>query len=290
MRLLSTKQNVNPPSGTYPFGQIRDNPGDNTGTPYNESLYGDLQQFIEKLFNASGIVANALPENATNGFQLYQALQNVIYQYKNIIGTFGTTQLDSTAFGSLIITLGGGIQTLPISIPGDNNNGRSITLYNFDNASTIVNVAGGNNILGCTNNTIELNPGDVVTITQWSTGIYFVSQKRTFGSGTKVIPIGNWNMQANGTLQVPHGLTMSKIVSVSAMIIIDTQDQQFPLVAMMNLTPGGSVYVDATNVNLFAMSDGEANTLYSGALSAFRNGAFSSTSINRGWITIEYAD
>lgn len=73
MRRLSTKQNVQPPDGDYIYGRIKDNPGNNTGTPFNESLYGDIQQFFERMFDKSGIVANGLPDQSYTGFQLYDA-------------------------------------------------------------------------------------------------------------------------------------------------------------------------------------------------------------------------
>jgi len=78
MRPLRNKTNVVPPDSDYTFGRIKDNPGDFTGTPVNELLYGDMHQFFEKLMLDSGLAANGLPENAYSGFQLNQALQAVI--------------------------------------------------------------------------------------------------------------------------------------------------------------------------------------------------------------------
>ncbi len=289
-RRLATKQNVDAPSLTYTFGRIRNNPGNNSGTPFDESLYGDIQQFMEKMFDASGLVANNLPDNDTNGYQFFQALQNNIYKYKSIISTLGTTSLGYDAFGSIIVTTGGGVQTLPPSVPGDNNDGRSITIHNPFNALTIVTCAIGNIIYGCNvANTIELGPGDTVTITQLSVGTYYVTNKYTFGSGTKVIPIGDWNMNTTATKTVAHGLTLSKIRSISVVINIDTSALVIPLVAMINTTPGGSVFADPTNINLFRFSDAQAPDLFAGSLSAFANANYQATSFNRGWITIEYA-
>ena len=289
-RRLATKQNVDAPNGTYPFARIRDNFGMNDGTPFDESLYGDIQQFMEKMFDNSGVVANGLPDNATNGFQFFEALQHNIHKYKAIVSTFGNTSLTADQFGSLFVTLGGGVQTLPISFPGDNNNGKSFTFYNFNNAYTLVTVAGGNTLYGCTNNTVELRPGDVVTITQWSYGTYFVSQKRTYASNTVILPIGSWNMLGSGTFSVAHGLTLSRIRSINVSIQDDGGFGLYPLKTLINLTPGGNFYADATNINLFAFSDAQSGNVYTGALlSAFRNGSYSG-SANRGWIIIDYAD
>lgn len=78
MRALRNKTNVQAPDADYLYGRIKDDPGDNTGTPVNEQVYGDMHQFFEKLMFDSGLSANNLPENAYSGFQLNQALQNRI--------------------------------------------------------------------------------------------------------------------------------------------------------------------------------------------------------------------
>lgn len=79
---LEDKSNVNAPTSAYPFGSLRDNPGDNTGTPVNVELLSDTMQLMEKIMAESGIAPNGLPDNATNGFQLFQALKQVMRPYK----------------------------------------------------------------------------------------------------------------------------------------------------------------------------------------------------------------
>lgn len=78
MRSLASKPNVVAPGGDYPFGRIKDNPGDQTGTPVNEEVYGDFHQFFEKLMSDGGVVANDDAENSADGFQLNEALDNII--------------------------------------------------------------------------------------------------------------------------------------------------------------------------------------------------------------------
>ena len=93
MKLLQNKTNVDAPSGAYPFGKLRDNPGDNSGTPVNEDLMNDVMQLMEKIMNVSGVVANGLPENQTNGFQLLDALKIAsrgYYVYSALISQAGT--------------------------------------------------------------------------------------------------------------------------------------------------------------------------------------------------------
>jgi len=59
----------------YPYGRIKDNTGAGDGTPVNEFVYGDIQQFFAKLITLAGIVPNDLPDNEINQYQTIQALK-----------------------------------------------------------------------------------------------------------------------------------------------------------------------------------------------------------------------
>lgn len=72
------KPNVNPVSGAYPYGDIKDNTGGGNGTPVNRVVYADFHQFFARIADLAGIVLNGLPDNLTNGFQFVQALQALI--------------------------------------------------------------------------------------------------------------------------------------------------------------------------------------------------------------------
>jgi hypothetical protein len=74
MRKLQSKTNVAAPSAGYPFGRIKDNPGNRTGTPVNEEVYGDFHVVFDKLLNLAGITPNDLPENDYSGYQAIEAL------------------------------------------------------------------------------------------------------------------------------------------------------------------------------------------------------------------------
>jgi hypothetical protein len=83
-RILANKTNVDAPDADYPYGRIRDNPGNFTGTPINELVYGDVHQFFARLLDKQAgsamadVVPNDLPENDPNGFQFFEALERVI--------------------------------------------------------------------------------------------------------------------------------------------------------------------------------------------------------------------
>lgn len=78
MKKTVNKTNTEAVSTAQPFGGVKDNTGANDGTPVNKELIGDYVQFFEKMFSMSGITANGLPDNATNHFQLVQALFSVM--------------------------------------------------------------------------------------------------------------------------------------------------------------------------------------------------------------------
>ncbi len=76
---LEDKPNVFPPSGEYPSGDIKDNPGDNTGTPVNRLVMADYIQFFHKMvrevmINYPSFVPNGVPDTEYNGWQLFEAL------------------------------------------------------------------------------------------------------------------------------------------------------------------------------------------------------------------------
>lgn len=78
---ITSKPNTNPADGKYPYGNVRDNPGDNTGTPVNKETMADFFQFFARLMedaiskDLSGFNWNGLPDNAYDGFQYFEALK-----------------------------------------------------------------------------------------------------------------------------------------------------------------------------------------------------------------------
>jgi hypothetical protein len=71
---IVAKPNTDPPSSDYPYGNIRDNPGDNSGTPVNKLVYADFHQFFAKIMDEAGIPFNNLPDSEYSGFQYFEAL------------------------------------------------------------------------------------------------------------------------------------------------------------------------------------------------------------------------
>jgi hypothetical protein len=97
---------------------------------------------------------------------------------------------------------------------------------------------------------------------------------------TKVIEIGDWNMDATTTLTIAHGLTWTKVRHISALIRndADAENTDFNYYDAAGTDTGG-IQIDATEINLRRPTAG-----------FFDNNGFASTSYNRGWVTITYEE
>ncbi len=88
MILLKNKQNTNGVSAQYPYGDMRDKTAGQNGTKADSLFMNDMVQFFEKMFAESGVTPNNLPDDATNGFQLYEAVKRVAKGYKVYSATY----------------------------------------------------------------------------------------------------------------------------------------------------------------------------------------------------------
>ncbi len=102
---------------------------------------------------------------------------------------------------------------------------------------------------------------------------------------TKVVDVGDWNMDATASVAVAHGLTSTKIRAYKAIIRNDADTITYPLEYYMSTSIGG-VPVTCPSGRIEA---GAANmTLTRFATGTFDSVNFDATSYNRGWITIWY--
>lgn len=101
----------------------------------------------------------------------------------------------------------------------------------------------------------------------------FDVESGTPGLITKVIEIGDWNMFAFLSTSVSHGITLSKIRSLSAMIRNDSDTTATDLTG----AGLGTITALASTVTLERIGG-----------SLFDSTSYDSTSFNRGWITIIY--
>lgn len=74
-RNKATQKNIDKSDlSNYPDARIRNNTGSNDGTPISESVYGDIHETFAKFMRDAGLKYNNLPDNVSNGYQLYDAI------------------------------------------------------------------------------------------------------------------------------------------------------------------------------------------------------------------------
>lgn len=83
MRKTSTLPNSAPDSADLPYGGIIDETDLVAGTPVIEATYSDFIQSLWQFFRVTGATPNGLAENTTNGFQLFDAIE----QFLSPVGT-----------------------------------------------------------------------------------------------------------------------------------------------------------------------------------------------------------
>jgi hypothetical protein len=96
---------------------------------------------------------------------------------------------------------------------------------------------------------------------------------------TKIVEIGDWNMDANANVLVSHGLTKANIRAVTAMVRDDSDDQYFPVPT--------DITGDGTNEAALQLV-GTANITLERIGSGMTGALWDATSYNRGWITLHY--
>lgn len=95
---------------------------------------------------------------------------------------------------------------------------------------------------------------------------------------TKIIEIGDWNMDSTGDVSVAHGLTFGNIRSIQVLIRNDANQQMYPIdFNFLSTADAGYYFVNDTNISLTRTPGG-----------TFDSTSFDSTSYNRGWVTITY--
>lgn len=109
-RGLQNFPNITHADGDFPNGRVKDNPGDNTGTPVNEYTLGDIWQFFAKLMREASLTPNGLPESEYSGQQYYQALRIASQRYRSYVAVITQTSTSAPVTSAIIDnTLGGTI-------------------------------------------------------------------------------------------------------------------------------------------------------------------------------------
>lgn len=255
---LTSKPNTDPVSGTWPFGSVRDDDGSGNGTEVDRNTYSDNFQFFESLMNYASVVANDLPDNATNGFQFLEALQKAISKRISTRIVAGNN-LDNDKIVGIFSVSSTGISNGPSGFTGDGQ------LVITDDGTflwqRLLQFTGG----------IEWNRRfDGANWSGWVLN----------RMGQKVVEIGDWNMDTTVTKDVDIEVAHTKVRSISVLIKSDSNGYLVPIDIPDPTTqlPAGSVG------NIF----GTEITLRRFDSARFDDAAFSDTGYNRGYVYVTY--
>jgi hypothetical protein len=99
---------------------------------------------------------------------------------------------------------------------------------------------------------------------------------------TKVLSIGTWNMNSTASVNVAHGITLSKLRAIVNVLIISDTGTYY---SMEGLAGGGYttaqlITADATNITITRATNSTFET----------SSNFNGTGAGRGYVTIQYTD
>lgn len=88
--------NTDAPDAENPWRSLRDNPGDNSGTPVDKRTYNDVHFFMRAILWAAGVTPNGLPESASL-MQYLPALLTIIRAQQASTTQAGTAEIATDA-------------------------------------------------------------------------------------------------------------------------------------------------------------------------------------------------
>lgn len=102
---------ITPQDSDYIYSQIKDDDGSGNGTTMNVKAFGDMFQFFQRLMDKGGVTPKSLPDNAYNGWQLFEAFQNLLsngtkiaFSFLNSYSSSGTPFYRKDAFGNVFLS------------------------------------------------------------------------------------------------------------------------------------------------------------------------------------------
>jgi len=127
--------NTIPASVDYPMGRIKDDTGINDGTPICEENNGDIQETVTAFMEKAKITPNGLPDNVTNGYQIFDAIREVAGKHDII---YKPTQDLLTRNLTVNARLDNMVNREFIMLDGENINSNAPKINNIDLVSTDV--------------------------------------------------------------------------------------------------------------------------------------------------------
>ena len=210
----------------YPDKRIRNNDGSGNGTPVNEQVYGDIHEFFGKIMREQKINYNGLPDNVTNGYQLYEAFTETPSKndyIKQIILTAPDTilipnrvsslkEFESISYranfdssNSIVLIKGTDNSVKNVSILGSWKSGDTVKLVNYSNVVTLVGVYDSQNVPNLAQTLLNIQQ----TFTNWTKimSVFQVNGAMLFwNKPANTIPQG-WQEVVNWRGRFPVGMS-----------------------------------------------------------------------------------
>lgn len=282
-RKITDKPNAIGVSGTYPYGDVKDNSGSGDGMPVNRLVYSDFHQFFARMADLAGIVLNSLPDNAVNGWQFVTALQTLIANAvagEASIRSAADTNLTNTKVAKAGDSMTGALAmgTNKITGLGTPTNAADATTKTYVDTADATEISIRSAADTALDNAKVNRSGDVVSGTlEIDGGI------RTKNSGVffkmAVIDLGDWNMDSTPNIAVVLPVNVEKVHSYGVAIYGDGNVGKYSM---------GLIAV-ATNSELYLLTEGYgSNSVAIERRNAgiFDNTNFDQTSFNRGKLFI----
>lgn len=262
-------------SAAWPYGEPQNItvPGDGTGSPWEVNVVKDIMAVQQGLLKAAGDVAPSGTPDAVGSSQYIQALIELMsgraFQYVGSGPVNAYIATPPTNIPAPVAYFSG--FTIEVDVGVTNTGAATINAGSLGVVS-VLDSDGGALVGG------ELVAGRTSKLRY--DGAAFRLQNQ-FELKTKVIEIGEWNMDTTVSVTVAHGLTLNTIRSVSVIIRDDNDSvyQEFSSSFDVAGTSNSAVQINATNIIILRQN----------------GGFFDSTSFdtmsgdgNRGWITIQY--
>ena len=292
-RPLNIVPDIEAANAEYPAGRIKNEVAPDVGTPVIEELYGDIIQVFHKLMRLAGLTYNELPENETTGFQYIEALAKYVRTLSATLTNKGTVELatDAETQGGTDSQRAITPASLESKTATESRKGIAELATNAEvqtgtDIVRIVTPAGLNSkkasasALGLTKKASQLEVNAGTDTDPGSNPLYVAPSTLLTASGgllTKILNIGDWNMDTTLNIFVAHGISGSKIRSAIAIIRSDTDSDPTPDRFDLLSSPSSSVQILSDNIKLERAASG-----------MFDNSNYNSTSFNRGFITIQY--
>lgn len=172
---LIDKTNTDAPDGRYIYGAIRDDDGSNNGTPLDQISHQDFHQFFSRLMAIAGVDYNGYTDDDYNGFQLFEALEEIVTKWKDVIVYNANALLTDAAFGRLNIMIVNGDTTFTLPPATAINASKKIKILKLGTGKLTVVPSGGDALLP--NISIVIRDRGHIELTSDSGNQYYIHSK-----------------------------------------------------------------------------------------------------------------